>query len=157
MVRHLSFGTNHATHLNLSSMKQLIRIGVVDDHTLFRKSFIQALSGVAHFSVILDSADGNELLDKLPLNLPDVLLLDVRMPKPDGFECLTILNEKFPSVRVLILSAFLDEVYVTKAIEFGVLGYLSKSMDMQQLEQAIEYAYANKVYTNNLLTNSFLR
>jgi DNA-binding NarL/FixJ family response regulator len=138
-------------------MKELIKIGVVDDHALFRRLFIQTLTLNSNFSVILEAENGADLLEKLGKVIPDVLLLDVKMPKLDGIESLKILSEKFPAIRILILSAFMDEVYVAKTIECGVSGYLTKSMDFSEISTAIETAFVNKIYTTNLLINSILK
>jgi len=84
-------------------------------------------------------------------------LLDIKMPGMDGIETLKIVREKYPLIRILVLSAFYDEVYVTQCLEYGINGYLTKDLDIYEIGTAIKVASANEVYMTNLLSHSFLK
>ncbi len=92
--------------MNLSEIK----VGIVDDHSLLRQGIVSLLSKFDDIKIILEAANGEELLKVIPNHVPDVLLLDLQMPMMNGIRTLKIINEKYPSVRILILSAFLDDI-----------------------------------------------
>jgi DNA-binding NarL/FixJ family response regulator len=138
-------------------VNQLITIGIVDDHDLFRAILIKALSDSNRYSVMLEAKNGLDLLAKINEKTPDVILLDIRMPGIDGIETLEFLNKDFPQIRVIVLTAFYDELYVQRALEQGISGYLTKHADFEDVLKAIDSAAANKVYINDILSQSVLK
>lgn len=120
-----------------------IRVLVVDDQTLLRQSFQRLLELEGDtIEVVGGAGNGREALDALAAleragRLPDVVLMDVRMPVMDGVTATARLRERWPSVRVLILSTFDDEEYVLAGLQAGARGYLLKDVTAQDLLQAI--------------------
>jgi DNA-binding NarL/FixJ family response regulator len=134
-----------------------IQIAIADDHTAIRQSLVSILSLQPSFLFILEAENGEDLLNKLYGHQPDVLLLDIKMPGMSGIQVLKIIQSQYPNIRVLILSAFFDEVCVAQCLEYGINGYLTKSMEIDEIIKAIKLAYNNEVYLNNLLSNTFLK
>ncbi|HTE12467.1 MAG TPA: response regulator transcription factor [Chitinophagaceae bacterium] len=137
--------------------ENLIRLVIADDHTAVRQSFISILSLQPSFTFIFEAENGHELLNKVSVQQPDVILLDIKMPGINGIEALKTIHNQYPDIKVLVLSAFFDELYVARCLEYGINGYLTKSMDMEDIIKAIHLAYNNEVYVNNLLNNALLK
>ncbi|HMD90225.1 MAG TPA: response regulator transcription factor [Anaerolineaceae bacterium] len=114
-----------------------IRILLVDDHKLVREGTHQLLDEVADFSVVGEAADGLEALDLIERLRPDVVVMDVRMPRLNGIEATHQIKEIFPETEILILSAYEDDCYVFPLLEAGANGYLLKTASGKELEQAI--------------------
>jgi len=134
-----------------------IKIALADDHTAVRQAFEKALSVYDDLSVIFIAENGADLLDKLSHSQPDVLLLDINMPRLSGIEALKIIHTHYPDTRILILTAFSDEVYVAQCLEYGINGFLTKTMDIADIVRAIKAAYNNEVFYTNLLDNPLLK
>jgi DNA-binding NarL/FixJ family response regulator len=134
-----------------------IKIAIADDHTAVRQAFEKALSVYDFLSVIFVAENGADLIEKLQYVQPDVLLLDINMPRLSGIEALKIIHHHYPDTRILILTAFSDEVYVAQCLEYGINGFLTKTMDIVEIVKAIEAAYNNEVFYTNLLNNPLLK
>jgi DNA-binding NarL/FixJ family response regulator len=134
-----------------------ITLGIADDHQAVRQAFKSAFSSYSNLSILFEASNGVLLMHELKIRQPDILLLDIKMPEANGIEALKIIYEKYPQVRVLILTAFLDEVYVGECLKYGINGYLTKTMDLQEILKAIQLASNNEVYYTNLLTNANLK
>ena len=134
-----------------------IKVGIVDDHCLIRQGIIGLLSKFDDLKIILEASNGEELLKNIPNHIPDVLLLDLKMPMMNGTRTLKILNEKYPTLRILILSAFLDDIYISECLDYGINGFLSKSMRIEEIVKAIRIASQNEVYLSNIFSNTLLR
>jgi DNA-binding NarL/FixJ family response regulator len=137
--------------------KTLISVGLADDHTAVRQAFRHVLSLYLDFNILFEADDGIDLLKKLGHELPDVLLLDLKMPHLTGLEALEKISDSYPHLPILILSAYSDELYVAQCLQYGVNGYLTKSMEIDEIAKAIRLAYRNEVYFSNLLHHSLLR
>jgi Response regulator containing a CheY-like receiver domain and an HTH DNA-binding domain len=114
-----------------------IRILLVDDHKLVREGTHQLLDEVSDFSVIGEAADGLEALELIERLRPEVVVMDVRMPRLNGIEATHQIKEKYPETEILILSAYEDDCYVFPLLEAGANGYLLKTASGKELEQAI--------------------
>lgn len=116
-----------------------INIAITDDHRIFRRSLTRLLHDTSDIRVMLDAADGSELLEKLASfdETLDIILLDIQMPKMDGLQCLKILQKKYPNIKVIILSHLSGEHYLKQALVKGVHGYFTKDSDPDELLNAI--------------------
>src|ERR1700749_4358598 len=107
-----------------------INISIVDDHALFRKGLAMLIESIPGFSVLFDSANGKDFTEKLkPDNLPDVVLLDIRMPELDGYETAGWLTHHYPDIAILALSTMDDDTAIIKMIQKGAKGYVLKNAD----------------------------
>lgn len=115
-----------------------IKIIIADDHALFRdglKSLLDKYDGIEVMGVV---ADGEELLKEMDEgNIPDIILLDISMPKVNGFEALKELKKKFPEVKSIAISMHDDGNYIAKCVKAGAFGYLLKNTDESELIDAI--------------------
>jgi two-component system response regulator DegU len=115
----------------------MLKIGIVDDHQLFRKGLALLVNSFKDAEVALEAGNGKELLDLLETITIDILLLDIQMPEMDGYETCTIVRERYPNIKVLIVSQLTTREAVHKIMEFGAHGFFSKNSDPYQLEHAI--------------------
>ena len=128
----------------------MIRIFLVDDQALIRRGLRALLKPEPDLLVVGEAENGELALAKLEIlsgadDLPDVILMDIRMPVMDGVAATGAIVSTFPTIRVLILTTFDDTEYVTKALQAGASGYLLKDTPAEELVQAIQWV--NKGYT----------
>jgi DNA-binding NarL/FixJ family response regulator len=114
-----------------------IKVVIADDHPLSREGVRQFLQMEDQIEVVGEAADGAELLALLERCPADVALIDTRMPKVSGLEAAQRIKERFPQVRVLMLSAFDDRDVVIGALDAGARGYILKDRDAHQLIEAV--------------------
>ena len=112
-----------------SAKSKKIKVGIVDDHALFKVGIKVALSLFKDIEVIIEAEDGSDLLHQLQSIQPDVILLDLQMPKMDGVTALPILKKKYPSIKIIILSIYDDDSLISKTLEMGACSYVSKTAD----------------------------
>ncbi len=115
----------------------IIKVGIVDDHTLFRKSLKLLISNFENIEVKLEASNGIELLDKIDSVDLDVLLLDIQMPKMNGIEACKILNRKKPDLKILILTHLESVVTISQVINLGIKGYFTKNTEPNELKSVI--------------------
>jgi NarL family two-component system response regulator LiaR len=125
-------------------MSEMIRILIVDDHTVVRDGLDALISAEPGMQVVGAASDGLEAVEKAQALAPDVILLDLVMPKMDGVQATLKIKENDPSARILILTSFAEDHQVFSAIKSGAMGYLMKDTSSEALIQAIRDAYDNK-------------
>jgi len=118
-------------------MSNRVKIMIADDHSMIREGLKQLLELEENFKVIAEANDGEECLKVLNTYHPDVLLLDINMPKKNGLEVLMDLNNRNYRVKVLILTVHNEVEYLMKAMDIGVDGYLLKDSESSELKKAI--------------------
>lgn len=114
-----------------------VKIMLADDHILCREGIRQLLEFDGSIEVIAEVSDGQECLDKINTVLPDVLLLDINMPKMNGVEVLAEIRKRKIPVKVLILTVHNEVDYLVKAVDIGVDGYIVKDSESAELKKAI--------------------
>jgi len=123
---------------SLMTMKpSVIRVLVVDDHALHRDGTRQILEVHPDLQVVGEAASGEIALALVNQLRPDVVLMDIRLPGMNGIEVTRALTRDHPDVRVLMVSAYDEDVYVRGALEAGAAGYLSKTAPGKELVQAV--------------------
>ena len=123
-----------------------IKVMLVDDHALIREGIKQLLEFDGSIEVIEQASDGIECLEKLKTARPDILLLDINMPKMNGIEVLEALKAKKDPVKVLILTVHSEVEYLVKAVDIGANGYILKDSGSVELKQAIMDIINNDSY-----------
>jgi DNA-binding NarL/FixJ family response regulator len=135
----------------------MIRVCIVDDQTLVRQG-IRSLLGLAEdIDVVGEAADGEEALPLLERLTPDLVLLDIRMPRLDGLGVLDALANKPASPPCLVLTTFDDDELVLRAIARGARGYLLKDVTLEQLTAAIRTVADGGSVINPAVTERVLR
>ncbi len=114
-----------------------IKVMISDDHVLMREGIRQLLEFDGSIEVIEEAADGVECLEKLQTVKPDVLLLDINMPKMNGIEVLEGIRRNNMNIKVLILTVHNEVEYLLKAVDIGVEGYILKESESAELKKAI--------------------
>lgn len=132
------------------------KIVLIDDHVLFREGIRRILDFENDFEVVAEGSDGENTMSLVDTYQPDVVLMDINMERVNGVEATKQLVEKYPQLKVIILSIHDDENYVTHALKSGAQGYLLKDMDSESLVQAIKIvsdggAYLHPKVTHNLV------
>ncbi|MFZ4550064.1 MAG: response regulator [Bacteroidales bacterium] len=127
-----------------------IKIILTEDHQILRDG-IKALIASSNIEIIGEASTAAELWKLLETNLPDIILMDISLPDISGIEITRIVTEKFPSIRVLMLSMFTDESFISQAIKAGAKGYLHKNTTREEMLIAIESVFTgNEFYSDNI-------
>lgn len=122
-----------------------IRVLVVDDHSLVRQGLRMFLGGAAGVEIVGEAADGEEAV-RLAVDLaPDVVLMDLLLPKLDGIRATEEVRKALPDTQVVALTSVLEDASVVGAVKAGAIGYLLKNTDAAELVEAIHAAAAGKV------------
>ena len=136
----------------------LISIALVDDHTLFRKglvSLIEMISG--NIDIVFEADDGLDMQLKLKTcKQPDIILMDINMPRMDGFTAVKWLNKNYPSIKVLVVSMVEQEESVIKMLKLGVKGYLSKDVEPDELNSALMAISSRGFYYTYFITGKLV-
>lgn len=123
-----------------------IRVILADDHVLMREGIRQLLEFDGGIEVVGEADDGEECIDKLLQLKPDILLLDINMPKKNGIEVLEEIKKKKIDVRVLILTVHNETEYLIKAMDIGADGYILKDAQSAELKKAINTVMSGENY-----------
>ncbi|WP_324781159.1 response regulator transcription factor [Thiobacillus sedimenti] len=126
----------------------MLHVGIVDDHQIVRAGFRELLGDTADMQICLEAADGDEALEKLRATACDVLLLDISLPGKSGVDVLRAVRQRYPDMRVLILSGFPEESYALAMIRNGANGYLHKDCDQAELLKAIRSVANGRKYVS---------
>jgi len=140
----------------LPSMRK-IKIALCDDHTLFRVGMATILGQVHGVDLILEAANGQELIDKIPGKMPDVVLLDLQMPILDGAATTDYIRQHWPLVKIIILTMHDEDRMVLHLLEKGVSGYLLKDAEAGEVETAIRKVMDEGVYLTEFVSKAMLR
>jgi len=124
----------------------MIRIGIVDDHTIVRTGLRQFLSEQVDFRVTGEAANGKEAIELARQDEVDVLLLDISMPDQGGIDALAAIKARRPDLPVLILSGFPEAHYATTLLRQGASGYLNKECDPEEIATAIRTVARGRRY-----------
>lgn len=135
-----------------------IKIGVVDDHQLFRKGLIQLIQFLGNeYNVAISAANGKELLDQLqPNELPDLVLLDIEMPEMNGYDTARVLQSNYPSIKVITITMNEEEASLIKMLKLGVRGFLNKDVDPNELKRAMDAVITKGYHYTDRLTGRLI-
>jgi DNA-binding NarL/FixJ family response regulator len=128
-----------------------ISIAIADDETLFRRGMKLILNDYPRFQVDLEAENGVDLLDTLSTveTLPDILLLDLKMPKMNGIETAKVLQKKYPDIKIIVISTHFSRAFIINMIELSAVAYLPKNSQITDVVATIESVYENGFYYNN--------
>ena len=126
----------------------MIKVLIADDQELIRQSLSIILGLKEEISVVGGVGDGTEVLEFIAKEKPDIILMDIRMPTMDGVECTKIVKEKYPEIKIIVLTTFDDDKYVFSALKYGASGYLLKGISVDELEKAIHVVYSGGAMIN---------
>jgi len=121
-----------------------IKLLIADDHAVVREGTRQILEREADINVVAEAADGEEAVRMAGNSAPDVIIMDIAMPKLDGIEATRQIKSLHPNIAILILSAYDDDQFVFNLIEAGAAGYLLKSVRGHELVEAVRAVNAGE-------------
>jgi DNA-binding NarL/FixJ family response regulator len=132
--------------ISIIKVGAMIRVLLVDDQTIIRQGIKSLLESQSDFKVVGDGSNGEEAITQVEILQPDVVLMDVRMPTMDGVAATKVITARFPQVKVLILTTFDDDEYITQGMKFGAKGYLLKDTPLEPLANAIRSVHAGHTH-----------
>jgi DNA-binding NarL/FixJ family response regulator len=135
----------------------VIKVAIADDHKIFRKGVILSLRQYNNIKFVLEADNGEELIKGLEAAMPDIILMDLKMPVKDGIETTKHVNKHFPSIRVIILTMYEDERFVGHLMDSGANGYLLKSTDPAEIKNAITDVMRTGFYLNNFVNRILIK
>lgn len=133
-----------------------IRLAIADDHKIFRKGLVATLSDYPLVKLVLEAGNGKELVEQLPACLPDVVLMDLKMPLMDGLEATAHVRHHHSRIKVLALSMFDDDRYLISMMKAGARGYLLKNAEPDEIVRAIREVSEKEFYFNDQLSVAML-
>ena len=134
-----------------------IRIAIADDYKIFRDGLKVGLLNDDNLEVVLEADNGEELLQGFQTNLPDVVIMDLKMPIMDGMEATKIIKKKFPTVKVLVVTMYEDDKFIIHLMENGANGYLLKNTSAEEITKSIYAVHENGYYFNDVVNKALLK
>jgi two-component system, NarL family, nitrate/nitrite response regulator NarL len=138
-------------------MSKKVRMVVVDDHALFRRGLVSLLTDIPEFQVVGEAEDGEQALKIIQRTEPDVVLLDVNMPRMDGIQTVQMLRDQKNKVQILMLTISNQDEDLLGALMAGANGYLLKNTEPEELKQAILHLAEGKSVLSPDVTSTVLK
>lgn len=126
----------------------MIKIGIAEDQEIYRNGLVGLLNNVDNFEVVIQAESGQQILDEMKEVMPDVVLLDFRMPGLNGVDTASRISKLYPDVKIMMLSMYDAQEFVIRAIENGANGYLTKDDDPNEIITAVECVHSTGYYLN---------
>lgn len=142
--------------MNTVDETSVVKVLVVEDHVVVREGLCALINSTTGLKVVGEAADGNEAVTKARSLAPDVILMDLVMPRKDGIQAIREILKENPQARVLVLSSYSGE-NVVQAVMAGALGYLLKESSSRELIDAILDVYRGKLSLHPALTRRIIR
>jgi two-component system invasion response regulator UvrY len=127
----------------------LTKILVVDDHDLVRMGIVRMLADIEGYQVVGDAKSGEEAVTKARVLLPDVVLMDVKMPGMGGLEATKKLLVVNPTLKIIAVTACDDDLYPTRLMQAGAVGYVTKGAEFSEITSAIDKVMRGDLYMSN--------
>jgi DNA-binding NarL/FixJ family response regulator len=137
-------------------MEKLIHLALADDHKIFRDGVKMSMRNREYIRIVWEAEDGKDMMHKLSLKIPDVLLMDIRMPETDAVRSLQFIKKEYEELKVIILSMYDDKETITRMMEYGANAYLTKTTDADEIYKAILACMSDDFYFNDLVNSAVL-
>lgn len=135
----------------------MIKLAIADDYKIFREGLKVGLSADENLEVMMEADNGEELLKAMESTLPDVIIMDLKMPIMDGMEATKVIRKKHPSVKVLVVTMYEDDKFIIHLMENGANGYLLKNAEPDEIRKSIYAVHENGYYFNDLVNKALLK
>ena len=123
----------------------MIRIMIVDDQGLIRDGLKMILSLCEDIEVIGEAVNGKDAIESLSINRPDIILMDIRMPIMNGVEATKVIKERYPGIKIIILTTFNEDQYIFEGLKNGADGYILKDVKSEEIIRSIKEVYKGNV------------
>ncbi len=133
-----------------------IRVVISDDHELFRRGLKMVLEAEEDIQVVAEAADGQEAVRRVEELAPDVVLMDVRMPRMGGIEATRLIRQLFPTTRIIVLTVSDEEDDIYGAVKAGANGYLLKEVSIEEVADAVRSVFAGESLISAALASKLL-
>lgn len=134
-----------------------IKVAIADDHQIFRKGVILSLRSYTNIKFVMEAENGDDLIQKVPEAMPDVILCDLKMPIKDGIDATKILTKTYPQIRVIILTMYEDDRFVGHLMDCGAAGYLLKNTEPSEIRKAIMDVMRTGFYLNPFVNKVLIK
>lgn len=134
-----------------------IKVAIADDYKIFREGLKVSLAQDEQMEVLFEADNGEELLRETEKNLPDVIIMDLKMPLMDGMEATRLIRKKYSEVKILVVSMYDDDKFIIHLMEIGANGYLFKNAEPDEIRKAIHAVYENGYYFNDIVNKALLK
>jgi len=121
-----------------------IRILAVDDHALLRKGIAAILANQPDISLVAEASDGREAVDQYRTHRPDITLMDLQMPAMNGLDAMVAILAEFPDARIIVLTTYVGDFQILRAMKAGARGYLLKTLLDRELLETIRAVHAGR-------------
>jgi DNA-binding NarL/FixJ family response regulator len=138
------------------STETLIKTAIADDHKIFRDGIKMALSGKTNLKMIWEAEDGKDMMHKISIKTPDVLLMDIRMPEIDGINAIQMIRKEYEEIKIIVLTMYDDQQMISKMMEMGANAYLTKTTDPEEIYEAILTCMNDDFYFNELVNKAVM-
>jgi DNA-binding NarL/FixJ family response regulator len=135
----------------------VIRVLIVDDHALYRRGLLTVLETEEGIEVVGEAADGLEAVDQAEEVLPDVIVMDVSMPKRGGIDACRVIKQRVPSARILMLTSSDDEANLFEAVRAGANGYLLKDVPPEEVAAGIRGVHQGQSLLSPMMASKLLQ
>jgi DNA-binding NarL/FixJ family response regulator len=134
-----------------------IKVAIADDYKIYREGLKVGLASDDQLQVMLEADNGDDLINAMGTELPDVILMDLKMPIMDGMEATRIIRKKHPGVKILVVSMYEDDKFIIHLMENGANGYLLKNAEPDEIIRSIYAVHENGYYFNDLVNKALLK
>jgi DNA-binding NarL/FixJ family response regulator len=115
-----------------------------------------AMGGKEYLKIIWEAENGKDLMHKIKIKMPDVLLMDIRMPEMDGVNAISLIRKEYESIKIIVLTMYDDQEMISKMMEMGANAYLTKTTDPEEIYNAILTCMNDDFYFNDLVNKAVL-
>jgi len=134
-----------------------IKIVIADDYKIYRDGLKVCLSADENMEIIAEADNGAELMKILESVSPDVILMDIKMPVMNGMEATRLVHNKYPDIKILVVTMYEDEEFIIHLMENGANGYLLKNAGPDELVRSIYAVFENGYYFNDMINKELLK
>lgn len=140
----------------MSHADEPIRVLLADDHVLFRRGIAAMMRSQPDFDVAGEASDGLEALEKARELMPDIILMDIHMPRCDGLEATRLIKEELPYVKIVILTVSDEEQDLFEAVKSGAMGYLLKNLEPDELFELVRGVHRGEAAITRITATKIL-
>jgi DNA-binding NarL/FixJ family response regulator len=134
-----------------------ITIALADDHQLFRWGMVELLREFEHLKILFDAGNGKDLCEKLQETKPDIILMDIEMPEMDGIRATALIREKYPEIKVIMLTMHDGVEMICHLVQIGANGFLHKNSEIEVVIEAINHVYKHGYYFDERVSNALAK